>query len=138
MQEDNRTFGKFEASAAGKKSNIQDMFKLGKMTLSSLFNKPETIQYPIQKKTFHDGLKGHIAIDIDTCIFCGLCQKACPSNSLEVSKPNKTWSINRFSCVQCNACIDPCPKKCLFSISEYSKPASAISVDCFTKVEEVI
>ena len=48
-------------------------FKLGKMTLKSLFGKPETIQYPVEQKTPPPGLKGHVTNNVDACILCGIC-----------------------------------------------------------------
>ena len=48
-------------------------FKLGKMTLGSLFKKPETVLYPVEKKEAPAGLKGHIVNDADVCILCGIC-----------------------------------------------------------------
>ena len=53
-------------------------FKLGKMTLGSLFKKPETVCYPAEKKEAPAGLKGHIVNDVSVCIVCGICQRRCP------------------------------------------------------------
>lgn len=87
--------------------------KLSKMTLSSIFKKPETVQYPAQTRPVPEGLKGHIENNIQDCIFCGICEKRCPAGALSVNKDEKTWSINVFRCVQCGSCVRECPKKCL-------------------------
>ena len=112
-----------------KKSSICDMFRLGKMTINSVFSKPETIMYPLESKPAVSGLKGHVAIDIDKCIFCGICDKKCPASAIEVSKPEKTWQIDFFKCVQCVACVYECPKDCL--IMETARPKVATSKGVF-------
>lgn len=88
-------------------------FKLGKMTLGGLFKKPETIQYPIQHRFAPEGRKGHIVVDIETCILCGICMKKCPTGAIEVDKKAGIWSIDHFRCIQCGYCHRECPKDCL-------------------------
>ena len=85
-------------------------FKLGKMTFGSLFKKPETVLYPMQKKEPPRGLKGHVVVDVDTCILCSLCQKRCPCGAIEVDKKARKWTIDHFRCVQCASCVYECPK----------------------------
>lgn len=104
-------------------------FKLGGMTLGSLFKKPETLQYPAQTKEPPAGLKGQIAIDAETCILCGLCARSCPTDSIAVSKPDRTWSIQHFQCIQCGYCTQVCPKKCLTMLPTYPTPATEKHVD---------
>ena len=100
-------------------------FKLGGMTLKSLFSKPETIMYPVQERYKPEGLKGHIAIDPATCILCGICQKTCPCGAIVVDKAGETWSIDNFRCVQCGACWRECPKDSLTMEPTYPAPATA-------------
>ncbi|HIS40781.1 MAG TPA: 4Fe-4S binding protein [Candidatus Aphodovivens avistercoris] len=104
-------------------------FKLGKMTLSGLFKKPETLLYPVQTKTPPAGLKGHVVNDPETCILCSLCQKRCPTGAIEVDKKGRTWAINRFRCVQCGSCVRECPKHCLEMDPAYAPCARSVSVD---------
>lgn len=108
-------------------------FKLGKMTLGSIFKKPETIQYPTQTKAMPEGLKGHVENDIDACILCGICQKRCPTGAITVDKPAGTWAINRFRCVQCGSCVRECPKSCLRMEPTYAPPATSKSVVVVSK-----
>ncbi len=88
-------------------------FMLAKMTLSSLFSKPSTIQYPKEQPDYPEGLKGHIVLDAKNCILCGICMKNCTTNCIEVNRKERKWSIDPFQCVQCGYCITVCPKKCL-------------------------
>ena len=106
-------------------------FKLGKMTFGSLFKKPETVCYPVQKKEPPRGLKGHITVDVDTCILCSLCQKRCPCGAIEVNKKERKWSIDHFRCVQCASCVYECPKGCLTMEPTYAAVSRTKSVHTF-------
>lgn len=88
-------------------------FKLGGMTLGSLFKKPETLQYPFQKKEPYPGQKGHIVCNVSKCILCSICAKTCPCHCIEVSKEERKWGIDPFLCIQCGSCVRACPKQCL-------------------------
>ena len=46
-------------------------FKLGKMTLRSLFGKPETVMYPLEKRDIPAGHRGTVEIDMAKCILLG-------------------------------------------------------------------
>ena len=100
-------------------------FKLGKMTFGSLFKKPETVMYPIESKPQPAGLKGHIAIDVEGCILCGMCERSCSTDCITVDKQARTWTIDRLQCVQCGYCITVCPKKCLHMDPNYA-PATTV------------
>ena len=99
-------------------------FKLAKMTLSSLFSKPSTVQYPKEKPHYPEGLKGHISLNAQECILCGICMKNCTTNCISVERKEEKWSIDPFQCVQCGYCITVCPKKCL-SMEPHSTDVSA-------------
>jgi ech hydrogenase subunit F len=106
------------------------LFRMTKTVLRSTVRKPATVRYPFQKKVFPEGARGRIQIDIDTCIFCGLCQRKCPTHALTVVKEKKTWAIRRLKCIACGYCVEVCPVSCLSMHRQYS--ASAVK-----KEEEV-
>ena len=112
-------------------------FTLGKMIFGSLFKQPETIQYPIQTKEPPAGLKGHVHNNVDDCILCGICAKKCTADAIEVDKDARTWSINRFRCIQCYYCVRSCPKKCLEMKPTYPTPASSKNIDTYDVPEKV-
>lgn len=90
-------------------------FKLGKMTLRSLFSKPTTVQYPAEQvpARSYEAMRGHVINDLDVCILCGMCQRACPVGAIVVDRKAGDWIINPYECVQCARCVHECPKKCL-------------------------
>ncbi|MBQ9955611.1 MAG: 4Fe-4S binding protein [Eggerthellaceae bacterium] len=88
-------------------------FKLGGMTIGSVFKKPETLLYPFEQKQAPAGLRGHVIVDLSMCVFCGICQKRCPADAIAVDKAAGTWAIDDFACVQCACCVKECPKNCL-------------------------
>jgi len=96
---------------------------MAKTIMRSLFQKPATLRYPFEPMPKDPLVRGHIAIDINDCIFCGLCAKKCPTHAITVEKSEKSWEIARFQCVLCGACTEVCPKKCLHMRNELT-PAS--------------
>ena len=47
-------------------------FKLGKMTLRSLFGKPETVRYPFEEPEHPAALRGKVVFSPENCIYCGI------------------------------------------------------------------
>ncbi len=113
-------------------------FKLGGMTLRSLFSKPTTVSYPATPQRVYPATRGHVEIDIEKCIQCGSCARNCPSDSLTVDKQAYSWSINRYSCVQCKCCILVCPTKCLTMGPEYAPSAEEKHIDVYALGDEEI
>ena len=97
-------------------------WKMGKTVLSSLFKKPATLMYPVVPREYKDRTRGHIDIDEQECILCGICQRKCPTDAITVSKQDRTWTIQRMQCIQCSCCVEVCPKKCLSNENTYTTP----------------
>lgn len=107
------------------------------LAIKNLFSKPATKNYPAQPAVYPERSRGHIEISIDDCIMCGLCQRKCPSSAITVDRATKTWSIDRMGCVQCENCVEGCPKKCLHIKPGYTEPSHTFTIDSYTKpVEE--
>lgn len=95
---------------------------IGKTVMRSLFGKPATAMYPVVKNEFYPNTRGRIEINVNDCIFCGMCGKRCPAGAIEVSRPDKKWEIDRTRCIVCNFCVQVCPKKCLTTERHYTVP----------------
>lgn len=105
--------------------------KFAKTALKNLFSEPVTLPYPEKPMEYQERTRGHVEIDIDTCVLCGLCSRKCPSGVITVNRMEKTWKISPFGCIQCGCCVEVCPKKCLTMKQTYTQPGSE-------KTEEVV
>lgn len=99
--------------------------------MGSLFKKPATLMYPVVPRKWQERTRGHIAIDINSCIYCGICQKKCPTNAITVSRGDRSWTIERMQCIQCSCCVEVCPKKCLTNENSYTTPHTEKITDTF-------
>lgn len=99
------------------------IFSMSKTLFKSIMHGPYTVLYPIKKKEKYERTRGRIENSISECIFCGLCEKRCPTGAIKVDKANQEWSIERLQCIQCNYCSEICPKKCLKMDSQYTAPS---------------
>lgn len=99
------------------------MFDMIGNILKNLFSKPATRNHPFVKRTPYEGARGEVkGIDIDLCIFCGICARKCPADAIVVDRNEKSWEINKFRCVVCGVCAEVCPKKCIHMNESYGTP----------------
>lgn len=101
--------------------------------LKNLFSKPATTNYPAVPREYPERSRGHVEINIDDCIMCGICSRKCMSGAITIDRTNKTWSIERMGCVQCSACVNACPKKCLSIVPGYTAPSTEKTVDTYNQ-----
>ncbi len=83
------------------------------IVLKNLMKKPATRLYPFKVREPFPNYRGELVIDIDKCIFCGMCSRKCPSQCIDVDKTRGTWQCDPHACVYCGVCVDVCPTKCL-------------------------
>ena len=110
-------------------------FAMTKTLTRNLFSKPATRPYPFVPKTYFANTRGRVAIAIEQCIFCGICQRKCPTSAIVVNKAEKKWTINRFACTACGNCIENCPKNCLANENHYTAPVTKKFEDAFQASE---
>jgi len=98
------------------------LFTMTKTVTKNLLSGPATLMYPKKKRTFTAITRGRVEIDIDKCIFCGMCSKRCPTYAITVTKDCREWQIDRLKCCACNLCVEICPVKCLSMENQYAPP----------------
>ena len=96
-----------------------------KTLFKSLGSKAPTHTYPYAPMPKAPIVRGHVEIDIDSCIFCNICARKCPTDAIAMDKKGKEWEISHFQCIMCSECVDVCPKKCLYMRPELP-PASDV------------
>ena len=80
-----------------------------------------------------------LAIDDETCLGCGLCQKACNVTALEAvaaenGKRKKRMTVLPDNCLGCGACIGACPTKSLSLIPASRPPIPEKKKDLFKAI----
>jgi ech hydrogenase subunit F len=112
------------------------LFRMSRTISGNLVRGPATLMYPrVPRKPF-DNTRGHVAIEIEKCILCGLCQRRCPPQAITVSKEERTWAIDRLYCMTCNVCVEVCPVHCLAMAREYSPVTTVRRQESHTQKEK--
>jgi len=102
-----------------------------RITLRYCFSKSVTIHYPFEKLAFAPRYRGIHEFELDKCIACDLCAKACPVDCIYIDKSGarkidkKTgkvdpsggelvrYAIDYQKCMFCALCTEPCPTDCI-------------------------
>jgi formate hydrogenlyase subunit 6/NADH:ubiquinone oxidoreductase subunit I len=111
------------------------VFTITRMILRSLLKGPDTRRYPAVPAHKTAQTRGHLIVEIEKCIFCSLCSMHCPADAIIISKPARTWHIDRFRCINCGCCTEYCPKTCLHMVPEYLGPRTESFAETFTGPE---
>ncbi|MCP5064441.1 MAG: NADH-quinone oxidoreductase subunit I [Ignavibacteriae bacterium] len=103
------------------------------ITLKHVFVPSVTIQYPIVKPELPDRARNRLFVNMNDCIGCMLCSRACPVNCIEIEtvkavptdmpgitsngKKKVLWvtqfNIDIGKCCFCSLCTFPCPTECI-------------------------
>lgn len=114
---------------------MSQIMSFTKIALKNLFSKPATTAYPFEPAQYPERTRGHVEIDKDQCILCGMCMRSCPPGAIKVDRASLKWTIDRFDCIQCGYCTLKCPKKCLSLVPGYQEPGAEKNV-CVVDVPE--
>jgi len=102
------------------------------VTLSYLFKRPVTIQYPEQKRTPALRCRARMVLTRDPegeerCVACYLCSAACPVDCISMQAAERedgrrqaAWfRINFARCIFCGLCAEACPTRAIQMSPDY-------------------
>ena len=98
-------------------------FQMSKLALKWLWRKPITSRYPFEPRQIIAGSRGQLVFRKESCVFCTVCAKKCPTGALVVIRAQKKWAIDRLLCITCGYCVEACPKKSLELTTRHGVPA---------------
>ena len=110
-----------------------------KVTFKHLFTPAVTIQYPDVKVTLPERVRNRLYVNMDDCIGCDQCSRACPVSCIEIEtvksipgedlgttsngKKKALWvtkfDIDIAKCCYCQLCVFPCPTECIYMTNVY-------------------
>jgi ech hydrogenase subunit F len=93
--------------------NIPLRLPMALTALRNLFVGPATRRYPDEPCTPVPGARGELAVDIASCVFCGICARRCPCGAIDVSREGKVLAVEHLRCTSCGVCVDACNKRSL-------------------------
>lgn len=119
------------------------IFKGMAITMSHVFKKKATINYPEQKRPFSPVFRGLHILNRDEegrerCTACGLCAVACPAEAITMEGAERQpgeehlyreekyaakYEINMLRCIFCGLCEEACPKDAIY-LSETFAPSN--------------
>ena len=98
------------------------------ITMRHMFQTPVTMHYPDEKWVMPETYRGLLKVDMNACIVCDLCMKACPVDCIDIEwkreegkagKVATRFQIDYQKCMYCGLCVAPCPTDAIWHTHEY-------------------
>nr|WP_312135635.1 4Fe-4S binding protein [Sphingobacterium sp.] len=104
-----------------------------------------TVQFPKEKMPIPEVARYQLDVEIDDCIVCDLCAKACPVDCITIEAIKATEAIGKTSdgsvkrlyaaqfdidmakCMYCGLCTVVCPTECITMTNQYDKSTSKLT-----------
>lgn len=95
-----------------------------RVTLTHLFQKKVTIEYPEVKREYSTRFRGRHILKVDEnhiikCVACELCEISCPSSAIKIiakksdipgrEREPEIYEIDMLRCIFCGFCVEACP-----------------------------
>jgi NADH-quinone oxidoreductase subunit I len=130
------------------------------ITFRHLFTPAVTVQYPDVKMKMPERVRNRLYVNMDDCIGCDQCAKACPVDCITIKTIKSTpdvdlgmtskntkkrlyvpqFDIDIAKCCYCGLCTFPCPTECIvmtgvYEFSEYDRSNLLYSFATMTPAE---
>ncbi len=106
------------------KSTVTSFWHGMSVTLSHLFRRPPTIQYPDRTPLpvpdmLPPRYRGFLEVDASICTVCQACERACPIGCIQITLEKdpanpklrfcSQFDIDEAKCMYCGLCVEQCP-----------------------------
>lgn len=104
-----------------------------------------TVQYPKVQMPIPEVARYQLDVEIDDCIVCDLCAKACPVDCIDIQAIKSPQAIGHTSdgsvkrlyaakfdidmakCMYCGLCTVVCPTECIIMTDQYDRTSSNLA-----------
>lgn len=109
-----------------------------------------TVQFPREKMPIPEVARYQLDVEIDDCIVCDLCAKACPVDCIDIEAIKATEAIGKTSdgsvkrlyaakfdidmakCMYCGLCTVVCPTECITMTDQYDRSTPRLNELIYT------